>query len=96
MTIELVHALVLTPFEAALSAHTFEELLAEDYPIHLVYCPTSGKQIFFENPIDGNPMEKISLLQNFANSTGIQLNWRKQILVSSEFKDIQEQLTKSK
>ena len=34
MVYHLVHALVLTPFEASLPAQTWEEIAATDYPIH--------------------------------------------------------------
>ena len=34
MVYHLVHALVLTPFEASVPAQTWEEVAATDYPIH--------------------------------------------------------------
>ena len=75
MIFHLVHALVLTPFEEALPAQTFDELLQEDYPLHFVYSADTGKEILLENSYENNPMEKISFLQKFVDSTNNSICW---------------------
>lgn len=95
MDYKLVHALVITPFEATLPAQSFDELLLEDYPTHLIYNPANGKQILLENSIDSNPLEKISFLQKFIDSTNNRIEFQNIVLVLSDIdeflKNLQEQ-----
>ena len=38
MRYTLTHALVLTPFESTLTQLDWETVVAQDYPIHVLYC----------------------------------------------------------
>lgn len=79
-----VHALVLTDYEATLPAQSFEALLNEDYPTHLVYDSISGQELFHETPVEGNPLEKIALISKAFTICGIQLHWEHKVIIQSE------------
>lgn len=38
MKYHITHALVLTPFESTLTQLDWETVVAQDYPVHVLYC----------------------------------------------------------
>lgn len=38
MRYHFTHALVLTPFESTLTQLDWETVVAQDYPVHVLYC----------------------------------------------------------
>lgn len=75
MVYHLVHALVLTPFEASLPAQTWEEIAATDYPIHALYCEESNRLLFHSDGLKFDYAEEISkiikTIENLGN--GVEL-----------------------
>lgn len=75
MVYHLVHALVLTPFEASLPAQTWEEIAATDYPIHALYCEESRNLLFHSDGLKFDCAEEISkiikTIENLGN--GVEL-----------------------
>ena len=75
MVYHLVHALVLTPFEASLPAQTWEEIAATDYPIHALYCEESRNLLFHSDGLKFDCAEEISkiikIIENLGN--GVEL-----------------------
>ena len=82
MELTLVHALILTDYEATLPAQSFEALLVEDYPLHRVYNKATGEVIFEEYPFEGNPFEKISIIQKTLQVAHIPFSWSQEVVVS--------------
>lgn len=79
------HALVLSDFERFLPAQTYEELLNEDYPLHVIYNTTTGEEIFQSSPIDSNPLEVIGLIQSAFSSCGIAVHWEHKVFSEKEY-----------
>lgn len=44
-----IHALVLTQFESSLIPLQWEDVVAADFTVHLLYCKTSGRTILLSN-----------------------------------------------
>lgn len=80
----LVHALVISPFESTLQAQTFDELMQEDYSIHKVYNAETQEVIFTEVAFEGNPIEKVALIQRTLEVFGITTHWKKVVQIQGE------------
>ena len=70
MMYHLVHALILTPFEALLTPLEWNTVAAQDYPMHVLYCKELNRVLFHSDPIKNDCMKQISeiysLLEKFA------------------------------
>lgn len=79
MDLTVVHVLSLTPFEAALPARTYQELLTKDYPIHSFYFPKTGKTLELGFAYKSNFQEKMQFINDFAAAAGIKLKWENEV-----------------
>ena len=84
MVYHLVHALVLTPFEASLPAQTWEEIAATDYPIHALYCEELGALLFHSDNQKNDCTEIISFLKETFKILSIPAEWENKIIIMSE------------
>lgn len=62
--LNLVHALVLTPYEATLPAQSIEELLQQDYPRHIIYDEATGKEILSGFSYENSFVEQLAVVSN--------------------------------
>lgn len=84
MKYHFVHALVLTSFESSLTNLEWEVVVAQDYPIHALYCQETKSLVFHSDNQKNNCAEKISEIYNLLEKLAIQFSHEQQILILSD------------
>lgn len=84
MKYDFVHALVLTPFEASLTSTDWETVVAQDYPIHALYCQTTKQLIFLSDNQKNDCSNMISFLKQTFEILGIPAQYEQQIIILSD------------
>lgn len=59
MRYHFTHALVLTPFESTLTQLDWETVVAQDYPVHVLYCKELQCILFHSDNQHADCMEEI-------------------------------------
>lgn len=81
MKYHFIHALVLTPFESSLTSRQWDEVVAQDYPIHALYCKDLNRIIFQSDNQKCNCLEKISEICSLLENLEIELFLEQQIII---------------
>ena len=84
MELHLTHALVLTQFESTLSPREWSLLVAEDYPLHALYCHDSRNLLFYSDNQKSDCAEEMSKIIKTLEKCNIQLIQDKQIIILRE------------
>lgn len=84
MKYHFIHALVITPFESTLTSLDWETLVAQDYPIHALYCEEAGALLFHSDNQKCNCMEEISKINNLLVQLGNEIVQLQQIIILRE------------
>ena len=81
MELHLTHALVLTQFEDSLNPREWSLLMAEDYPLHALYCHESRQLLFHSDNQKSDCEEEISKIIKTLEKCNIQFHLSKQIII---------------
>lgn len=79
-----LHVLVLTQFESSLTPLLWDEVLAQDFTVHLLYCKTTSRVIFHSDNQKFDCMERISQFYEMLIKTGIPFKNEQQIIIVKE------------
>ena len=63
MKYHFTYALILTPFESSLTPLDWESVVAQDYPIHALYCEELGALLFHSDNQKNDCTNMISFLK---------------------------------
>lgn len=81
MKYHFIRAIILTPFESSLAPLDWEILDAQDYPIHVLYCKTTGAILFHSSNQKSDCAKEISKIYNLLEKLNISVEESKQIIV---------------
>lgn len=84
MKYHFIHALVLTPFEASLTPLNWETLLAQDYPLHALYCEELGALLLHSGNQKNDCSNMISFLKETFKILSIPAEWENKIIIMSD------------
>lgn len=84
MELHLTHALVLTQFESTLSPREWSLLVAEDYPLHALYCHDSRNLLFYSDNQKSDCAEEISKIIKSLELCSITCSISNEIIVLRE------------
>ena len=84
MKYHFIHALVLTPFESSLTTLNWEEVIAQDYPVHALYCKELKCLLFLSNNQKSDCSEMVSFLKQTFEILSIPAQFKKQIIILSD------------
>jgi hypothetical protein len=81
MEFNFIHVLVLTPFESSLTSLQWDEVIAQDFTVHLLYCRTNGRVILHSNNQKFDCTERISQFYEMLVKSGIPFTDEQQIII---------------
>ena len=84
MKYHFIHALVVTQFESSLSPLDWDTLLAQDYPLHALYCEELGALLFHSDNQKNDCTEMISFLKETFKILSIPAEWENKIIIMSD------------
>jgi hypothetical protein len=84
MKYHFIHALALTHFESSLTPLDWDTLLAQDYPLHALYCEESGALLFLSDNQKNDCVDMISFLKETLKILNICAEWENKIIIMSE------------
>ena len=71
MDIHLVHALILTQFEADLvDASDWNSVIAQDFTVHALYCQETKQLLFHSDNQKSDPLDKIAEIKDIILKIG--------------------------
>ena len=79
--LHFTHALVLTPFESSLVPLQWDEVVAQDFTVHLLYCDTTNSVIFHSDSRDFDCTERVSFLFETLSKIGTEFTYGQQIVI---------------
>jgi hypothetical protein len=69
--IHLVHALILTQFEAELvGALDWNSVIAQDFTVHALYCQETQQLLFHSDNLKSDPLDKIAEIKDIILKIG--------------------------
>lgn len=77
----LVHALVITPFEASLVPNNWNAVIREDFPIHVLYCQETEELLFHSSNQKHDCETEITRLCALAQKLGIDITLTQEVIV---------------
>lgn len=81
MELVFTHVLVLTQFESSLVPLQWEEVVAQDFTVHLFYCKTSQSILFHSDNLQFDCMERVSNFYEMLAKSGIPYTDEQQIII---------------
>lgn len=84
MELTFLHVLVLTQFESSLTPLLWDEVLAQDFTVHLLYCKTTSRVIFHSDNQKFDCMERVSNFYEMLAKSAIQFTDEQQIIILRE------------
>lgn len=84
MKYHFTYALILTPFESSLTSLNWESVVAQDYPIHALYCEELGALLFHSDNQKNDCTELISFLKKTFEILNIPAEWNNKIIVLND------------
>ena len=84
MKYHFIHALVVTQFESSLSSLDWDTLLAQDYPLHALYCEELGALLLHSDNQKNDCTEMISFLKETFKILSIPAEWKNKIIIMSD------------
>ena len=84
MKYHFTYALILTSFESSLTPLDWESVVAQDYPIHALYCEELGALLFHSDNQKNDCTELISFLKKTFEILNIPVEWNNKIIVLND------------
>jgi hypothetical protein len=84
LELHLTYALALTPFEASLTTLDWNEVAAQDYPLHVLYCHETNLIVYQSYSQKNNPCEEILAIEKILANCSITALIAHKVLVVKE------------
>ena len=81
MVLHFIYALVLTQFESSLISLSWDSVIQEDFPIHVLYCQETQEIVYHADTQTADCDRDIQEIKTLLTQIGVQANYEQRIIV---------------